>query len=79
MESVIRVTANVPYGEVLKAIEGGDHLVQAEHYAPLPEFGGREFKRMRELADRLDTQRRNLAIETSERRVKLTPPTRVGV
>ena len=73
MESVIRVTANVPYGEVLKGIEGGDHLVQAEHYAPDPRFGGWEFRRMRAFADRLDAHRRNLAIETSERRIKLTP------
>lgn len=71
MESVIRVSANVPYGEVQKAIEEGDAAVSAEHYAPLAE-GAREFKRMRELADRLDAHRRNLAIETSERRIKLT-------
>ena len=73
MESVIRVSANVPYAEVQKAIEGGDHLVQVEHYSPLPDGDGWEFRRMRELADRLDRHRRNLAIETSERRVKLTP------
>jgi len=68
-ESVIRVTANVPYGEVLKAIEQGDHAVEAEHYDPR----GFEFRRMRELADLIDRHRRGLAIETSERRVKLTP------
>ncbi|HEX2022985.1 MAG TPA: RNB domain-containing ribonuclease, partial [Candidatus Thermoplasmatota archaeon] len=57
MESVIRVHANVPYGDVVKAIDAGE-----------PEFSG-----MRRLADLLDAHRRNLAIETSERKIHLTP------
>ena len=58
MESVIRVAENVPYPEALRRMEA--------------EPDG-EFARMRKLADRLDAHRRNLAIETSERRVRLTP------
>ena len=58
MESVIRVHANVPYGDVMKAIEA--------------EPDG-EFARMRKFADLLDRHRRGLAIETSERKVHLTP------
>lgn len=57
MESVIRVSANVPYPDAL-----------AQMQVP-----GNEFRRMRELADLVDRHRRGLAIETSERRVKLTP------
>lgn len=58
MESVIRVFANVPYPEALARMEA--------------EPDG-EFARMRKLADKLDQHRRNLAIETSERRIRLTP------
>lgn len=58
MESVIRVHANVPYGDVMADIEAN------------PDG---EFARMRKFADLLDRHRRGLAIETSERRVKLTP------
>ncbi|HET6404264.1 MAG TPA: ribonuclease R family protein [Candidatus Thermoplasmatota archaeon] len=57
MESVIRVTENVPYPEALRRMEA--------------EPDG-EFARMRRLADKLDAHRRNLAIETSERRIRLT-------
>ena len=57
MESVIRVKENVPYPEALRRMEA--------------EPDG-EFARMRKLADKLDAHRRNLAIETSERRVRLT-------
>ena len=58
IESVIRVRENVPYPDALRRMEED------------PEG---EFARMRRLADRLDAHRRNLAIETSERRVRLTP------
>ena len=58
MESVIRVEANVPYGEVQQHIDAPEE---------------NEFKAMRRFADLLDRHRRGLAIETSERRVKLTP------
>ncbi|HVM44639.1 MAG TPA: ribonuclease R family protein [Candidatus Thermoplasmatota archaeon] len=58
MESVIRVRENVPYGEALRRMQ---------------EEPEGEFALMRRLADRLDAHRRNLAIETSERRIRLTP------
>lgn len=57
MESVIRVEANVPYPDALAQMA----------------MEGNPFRRMRELADLVDRHRRGLAIETSERRVKLTP------
>jgi exoribonuclease R len=58
MESVIRVTANVPYGDALAHMEA---------------HPDGEFAKMRRLADKLDAHRRNLVIETSERRVRVTP------
>lgn len=73
MESVIRVSANVPYGEALKGMEHGDSAVEAEGYAPLPDGDGWEFRRMQRFAALLDRHRRGLTIETSERRIKLTP------
>ena len=59
MESVIRVTDNVPYPQVMERLERGDPADP--------------FVRLRALADRLDRHRRGLAIETSETRVKLSP------
>ena len=59
MEAVVRVTANVPYGEALAQMEGSD-----------PQ---NDFARLRRLADRMDQHRRGLTIETSERKIKLTP------
>ena len=58
MESVIRVAGNVTYAQALEGIEAGEK---------------NEFALMRAFADRIDTHRRGLTIETSERRVKLTP------
>jgi exoribonuclease R len=58
MESVICVTENVPYPEALRRMEAEPEGV---------------FARMRALADKLDLHRRNLAIETSERRIRVTP------
>ncbi|HUR69749.1 MAG TPA: RNB domain-containing ribonuclease, partial [Candidatus Thermoplasmatota archaeon] len=58
MESVIRVTENVPYPEALRRME---------------EDPSGEFAKMRVLADKMDAHRRNLAIETSERRLRITP------
>lgn len=58
METVIRVAGNVTYAQALEGIEAG---------------GENEFARMRAFADRIDAHRRGLTIETSERRVHLTP------
>jgi exoribonuclease R len=57
MESVIRVAENVPYPEALRRMQ----------------VEGHEFRRMRQLADLVDRHRRGLAIETSERKIHLTP------
>ena len=62
MESLIRVAANVPYDDVLAQIESG-HADNTDN----------PFVKLRALADRLDRHRRGLSIETSERRVHLSP------
>lgn len=59
MEAVVRVAANVPYPEALLQIEAGDP--------------SNDFVRLRALADRMDRHRRGLTIETSERKIHLTP------
>jgi ribonuclease R len=58
MESIVRVTGNVTYAQAQEGIDRG---------------GSDEFARMRAFADRLEAHRRGLAIETSERRVHVTP------
>jgi exoribonuclease R len=58
MESVIHVAGNVTYAQALEGIEQG---------------GENEFAFMRRCADLIDAHRRGLTIETSERRVHLTP------
>lgn len=58
MESIIRVHGNVNYGEALERMSKAD---------------GNEFHRMRQLADKIDAHRAGLTIETSERKIHLTP------
>jgi exoribonuclease R len=58
MESVIRVAGNVTYAQALEGMVAGEE---------------NEFARMRAFADRIDAHRRGLAIETSERKIHLTP------